>query len=601
MVWASPCRPMASGLFPCSTGWPISRARRAASFPVRLVKGAYWDTEIKRAQEAGSRAIRCSPARSRRMSVIWPARGMLAGAIFLSAIRHPQRPSIAAITVMAGNDKRYEFQRLHGMGQPLYAHVVEHAKMNQPGRIYAPVGSHEDLLAYLVRRLLENGANTSFVNRLADDDAPIEEIVADPVEEVLTLQSIPHPRIPLPRDIFAPRANSSGYAAVGRSHARKPRGWDRQDFAQPQLRGRYIDHGQAGQGRPDTTDHHRPTTAGLSWGRYPRPKTMRSTGAGRAANAQCRVGPHRRAARAEHWSRRPNSMKPTRRTDGSARAGGGQDPRQRSGRPAGGGRFPALLCQAGPPGFQVRSPAGANGRSRTRCRFTGGASSPASPRGISRWRSSPDRWRRRLAAGNAVIAKPAEQTPLVACEAVKLLHGAGVPRGVLHFLPGDGARIGKRSRPSGISGVAFTGSNETAAIINRSLAARDGANPALIAETGGMNAMIVDSSALPEQAVRDVLARLSTAPANGVRRPAFCLSRTTSRPRFPMLKGAMTELTHRGSARLFDRCRAGDRREAKETLETHKARMARAGERSLSTCRCPPETVARHIRLSGRL
>ncbi|MCB1377240.1 MAG: bifunctional proline dehydrogenase/L-glutamate gamma-semialdehyde dehydrogenase PutA, partial [Alphaproteobacteria bacterium] len=182
--------------------------------PVRLVKGAYWDTEVKRAQEQGLPAY---PLFTRKVSTDV---SYLACAKYLLSRRdrfYPQfathnAHTLAAVSVMAGTDRRFEFQRLHGMGQALYEQVVGGTRLNQPCRIYAPVGSHEDLLAYLVRRLLENGANTSFVNRLADDEAPIAEIIADPVIEAGKLAEIPHPRISLPADIFRERKNSAGFA-----------------------------------------------------------------------------------------------------------------------------------------------------------------------------------------------------------------------------------------------------------------------------------------------------------------------------------------------------------------------------------------------------
>jgi RHH-type transcriptional regulator, proline utilization regulon repressor / proline dehydrogenase / delta 1-pyrroline-5-carboxylate dehydrogenase len=181
--------------------------------PVRLVKGAYWDTEIKRAQEQG---LDSYPVFTRKastdVSYLACARLMLdRPETFFPQFATHNAHTLSAITVMAGNSRDFEFQRLHGMGQALYEEVVGKDKLGVACRIYAPVGSHEDLLAYLVRRLLENGANTSFVNRLADDEAPIREIIADPVEIVRSFASIGHPRIPLPRDLFAPeRANSTG-------------------------------------------------------------------------------------------------------------------------------------------------------------------------------------------------------------------------------------------------------------------------------------------------------------------------------------------------------------------------------------------------------
>ena len=199
---------------PCrrSNGSRRSATQGKHKLPVRLVKGAYWDTEIKRSQEAGYDGY---PVFTRKVSTdisyLACARYMLTRRdVFYPQFATHNAHSVAAVSVMAGNDRNFEFQRLHGMGQALYEQVVGRNRMNQPCRIYAPVGSHEDLLAYLVRRLLENGANTSFVNRLADDEAPIADIIADPVVEIDRHATIPHPRIPLPRDIFAPRVNSRG-------------------------------------------------------------------------------------------------------------------------------------------------------------------------------------------------------------------------------------------------------------------------------------------------------------------------------------------------------------------------------------------------------
>ena len=193
--------------------WLVNLAKaNQRVLPVRLVKGAYWDTEIKRAQEAGFEAY---PLFTRKVSTdvsyLACAKFMLGNRnFFFPQFATHNAHSIAAIKVMAGEQGGYEFQRLHGMGQALYEQVVGPTKMNLPCRIYAPVGSHEDLLAYLVRRLLENGANTSFVNRLADDDAPIADIIADPAMEVGALAQIPHPRIPPPRNIFEERVGSAG-------------------------------------------------------------------------------------------------------------------------------------------------------------------------------------------------------------------------------------------------------------------------------------------------------------------------------------------------------------------------------------------------------
>ena len=186
-------------------------------FPVRLVKGAYWDTEIKLAQIAGYEDF---PLFTRKVSTdvsyLACARYLLRRRdVFYPQFATHNAHTVAAVSVMAGNDREFEFQRLHGMGQALYDAVTAKQGIGQPCRIYAPVGSHEDLLAYLVRRLLENGANTSFVNRLADDRAPVDEIVEDPVAVVRRLDQLPHPRIAPPPDVFKPRRNSAGFAAMG--------------------------------------------------------------------------------------------------------------------------------------------------------------------------------------------------------------------------------------------------------------------------------------------------------------------------------------------------------------------------------------------------
>ena len=187
------------------------RARRRLM--VRLVKGAYWDTEIKRAQERG---LDTYPVFTRKVAtdvcyLACAKRMFAAGPAFYPQFATHNAHTVAAILEMGGDRTDWEYQRLHGMGEALYAEIVGRDKPGRPCRVYAPVGSHEDLLAYLVRRLLENGANTSFVNRLVDEREPIDEIIADPVARLARLPHKPHPAIPLPRDIFQPaRGNSQG-------------------------------------------------------------------------------------------------------------------------------------------------------------------------------------------------------------------------------------------------------------------------------------------------------------------------------------------------------------------------------------------------------
>src|SRR5204863_3639399 len=187
------------------------RARRRLM--VRLVKGAYWDSEIKRAQERG---LDTYPVYTRKLatdvSYLACARRLFAaGPVFYPQFATHNAHTLAAVLQLAGDRNDWEFQRLHGMGEALYDQIVGPDKLNRPCRVYAPVGNHEELLAYLVRRLLENGANTSFVNRIVDERQPIDEIVADPIARLAALPEKPHPRIPLPRDLFQPvRLNSQG-------------------------------------------------------------------------------------------------------------------------------------------------------------------------------------------------------------------------------------------------------------------------------------------------------------------------------------------------------------------------------------------------------
>ena len=545
--------------------------------PVRLVKGAYWDTEVKRAQEQGLPAY---PLFTRKVSTDV---SYLACARFLLARRdvfYPQfathnAHSLAAISVLAGNDRRFEFQRLHGMGQALYEQVVGKDKMNQPCRIYAPVGSHEDLLAYLVRRLLENGANTSFVNRLADDEAPIADIIADPMVEVGKLAEIPHPKIPQPANIFPGRVNSKGAALWDDATRLKlTRGIDKA-LSQPFEAHALVD------GKPDLTGPLRRITSPHD--RRIQIGEVREADEAAVARAMASAssaqmewdlagGPARAAildkaadlyeANTERFSAllvreagktMDNAISDIREAVDFLRYYAVQARAEFNG--------PMLL--PGPTG--ERNEMSLHGRGVFACIspwnfplaiFTGQVSAA-------------------LASGNAVVSKPAEQTPLIAFEAVRLLHDAGVPKSVLQLLPGDGARIGKvlLSHPA-LSGVAFTGSNETAAIINRALAARDGAIPTLIAETGGMNAMIVDSSALPEQAVRDVLASAfdSAGQRCSAARLLFVQDDAANRV-IAMLKGAMAELKVGDPMDFATDVGPVIDEDARQSLEAHKARM----------------------------
>jgi RHH-type transcriptional regulator, proline utilization regulon repressor / proline dehydrogenase / delta 1-pyrroline-5-carboxylate dehydrogenase len=485
--------------------------RQSRRIPVRLVKGAYWDTEIKRAQEQGLSEY---PVFTRKVatdtSYLACARAMLAqrDVIYPQFATHNAH-TLSAIQVFAGDNPDFEFQRLHGMGEALYELYRE---IKQPGRsgpgirIYAPVGTHEDLLAYLVRRLLENGANTSFVNRLADDDSPVSEIVADPVEQLMHAHPRRSARIPKPADMLPDRKNSAGFLWVDPQVSAPELAQMESALATP-MRAAPLIGGKARTGAPkqvrDPSDRRRIVgevveaseadaldalalayRAQESWNRIggdARAKILE-----RAADLFKSDGPRLMAlAVREGGKTLPNALGEVRETVDYLRY---YASRARA-------LFEEPVRLPGPTG-EVNE-LSLHGRGVFAC--------------ISPWNFPLAIFTGQvvgaLAAGNAVLAKPAEPTPLIAAAAVELLHHAGVPPDVLHFIPGRGSKLGAALFPDPrLAGVALTGSTEAAWAINRSLAAREGPLGQLVAETGGMNAMIVDSTALPEQVTRDVIA-----------------------------------------------------------------------------------------------
>jgi RHH-type proline utilization regulon transcriptional repressor/proline dehydrogenase/delta 1-pyrroline-5-carboxylate dehydrogenase len=475
---------------------------------VRLVKGAYWDTEVKRAQERGlDRYPVFTRKGSTDVNYIACAKRMLAAeATIYPMFATHNALTLATILELAGNHRDFEFQRLHGMGEPLYEQVVGADKLGRPCRVYAPVGTHEDLLAYLVRRLLENGANSSFVNRLVDERAPIDEIVADPAAQIRRLAVKPHPRIALPRDLYgAERRNSRGRdladiptllelkAALDRAAARVV-------TAAP-LIGAVARERNGAEQITDPSDRRRrlgtvvnATAADLD------------EAIGRAVRAQPgwdKAGAETRAACLD----RAADLLEARSAEFIAlivREGGRTVPNalDELREAVDFCRYYAVQARrdfAGPD--TLPGPTGERNLYRLHGRGVFICISPWNfPLAIFLGQIAAA-----LAAGNAVVAKPAEQTPLIGAEAIRLLHEAGVPGDVVHLLPGDG-RIGAAlvADPR-IAGVAFTGSTEVARAINRVLADRAGPIIPFVAETGGMNALIADSSALPEQLVGDVL------------------------------------------------------------------------------------------------
>ncbi|MBN2906896.1 MAG: bifunctional proline dehydrogenase/L-glutamate gamma-semialdehyde dehydrogenase PutA [Rhodobacteraceae bacterium] len=491
---------------------------------VRLVKGAYWDTEIKRAQVAGVDGF---PVFTRKaatdVSYIANARKMLGmtDRIYPQFATHNAH-SVAAILDMGADPETYEFQRLHGMGEALHDLIMARSNGTRC-RIYAPVGAHRDLLAYLVRRLLENGANSSFVNQIVDQDVPPEEVATDPLAEVAAHLDAPeHPAIRRAPALFGPaRRNSRGWDLTHRPHlaeieqARAP--YRAARFAAAPL--------IAGTARPEAAQPRaNPADPGDVVGTV-RPA---STADVDTALSSARPWDAPAAARAAIL----------RRASDLYEAEFAQV-------------FAILTREAG------KTLADALGELREAVDFlryyAGQAETlDAAPRGvfacISPWNFPlaifTGQIAAALAAGNGVLAKPAEQTPLIADLAVRLLHRAGVPREVLQLLPGDGTTVGAAlSAAPKINGVAFTGSTETARIIARAMADHMVPGTPLIAETGGLNAMIVDSTALPEQAVADILA--SAFQSAGQRCSALrCLyvQENIAEHFIQMLTGAMAEL-----------------------------------------------------------
>ena len=486
--------------------WLADLSRRQnRRIPVRLVKGAYWDSEVKRGQEQG---LADYPVFTRKAatdtSYLACARAMLAaGDAFYPQFATHNAHTLAAIDAIAGGRRDFEFQRLHGMGEAL--HEIHRELGGVATRIYAPVGSHEDLLAYLVRRLLENGANTSFVNRLADDEAPIEEIVADPVKQLAATHPRRNPRIPLPKDILGDRENSAGFLwsdpMVSEPLIGEMEGvLARQHSAAPLIDGVF----RSGEAQPIRDPADRRRVVGSVVEAKPEDAMAALTSAAAAQEDWDKLGGKARAGilcRAADLFERDRAllMALAVREAGKTLANALGEVREavdflRYYAVRAGQMFEEPLQLPGPTG--EANELALHGRGVFAC--------------ISPWNFPlaifTGQVAGALAAGNAVLAKPAEQTPLIAAAATKLLHEAGVPARVLHLLPGDGPRIGNPlfAEPR-LAGVAFTGSTEAATAINRALAARSGPLATLIAETGGQNAMIVDSTALPEQVARDAL------------------------------------------------------------------------------------------------
>ena len=492
--------------------WIAALARKQGDrIPVRLVKGAYWDTEIKHAQVLG---VEGYPVYTRKegtdVAYLACARYLLSehaqGHIFPQFASHNAH-TVASILDMGHRLKaEFEFQRLHGMGDALYAAVMEKVP-DVPVRIYAPVGAHKDLLPYLVRRLLENGANSSFVHRLVDADTPIEKLIGHPADALQSYSQYPDPRIPLPPDIYGEhRRNSRGHNLNVLCHLR-PFLKALEKWQGHQWQARPIVDGQA-RDSSTTTDIQSPykrdqVVGKVSWSRADLIEDALAT-AHQSFESWNQTPAEERARCLERYgdlleANEHELIALCSREAGKSLLDGIAEVREA----VDFCRYYAL--QARKHFADAELLPGPTGESNEYYLEGRGVFLCISPWNFPLAIFS-GQIMAALGAGNCVLAKPAEQTSLVACRAVELMLEAGFPSGVIQYIPGDGAGIGKQVLPDErLAGVTFTGSTHTAHVISRTLAAREGAIIPLIAETGGQNAMIVDSSALPEQVVRDTL------------------------------------------------------------------------------------------------
>ncbi|OOE54274.1 bifunctional proline dehydrogenase/L-glutamate gamma-semialdehyde dehydrogenase PutA [Salinivibrio kushneri] len=549
--------------------------------PMRLVKGAYWDSEIKLCQQGGHHGY---PVFTRKeatdVSYLACARFLLSehvrGLVYPQFASHNAH-TIAAIASMATHQD-FEFQRLHGMGDALYNHAK--ALFNTEVRIYAPVGSHKDLLPYLVRRLLENGANSSFVHRLVDARCPIDDLIADPVDTLRANPTLHNDRIPLPLDIFgASRKNSQGVATDIDSEWQPFTASVAPFMGAHQWQAGPIVNGQrlAGDTHPIAAPYDREEPVGhVDWATsdqvnnaldiaanaYPEWSKTAVSERGKylldlADKLEANLGElvaicHREAGKTIHDSidevreavdflrYYPEQAKAL---QGEPLSYTGFDGQMQSVSYQGRGVFTCIS----PWNFPLAI-------------FLGQVSAA-------------------LVAGNTVVAKPAEQTSIIAYRAIELLLETGIPTGVIQLLPGSGPVVGAPlTEDSRIAGVAFTGSTPTAQRITRTLAERDADPVPVVAETGGQNAMLVDSTALPEQVVRDVLrsAFASAGQRCSALRVLYIQEDIADRV-ISLIKGAMAELSVGRPERLSTDVGPVIDQTAKDKLLAHIEQMKRNG------------------------
>jgi RHH-type proline utilization regulon transcriptional repressor/proline dehydrogenase/delta 1-pyrroline-5-carboxylate dehydrogenase len=475
-----------------------------AVLAVRLVKGAYWDSEIKRCQERGLDDFPVFTRKSHTdVAFLACARRLLASERLFPAFATHNALTVATVLEWAGARRDFEFQRLHGMGEGLYERLV--AEEGIACRLYAPVGSHRDLLAYLVRRLLENGANTSFVHRVSDPEISLDALLADPVEAARSSGGRAHPAIRRPEALFGDEhRNSRGLdlndrATIASLSDAMQKCWAKRHQAAPLIDG----DASTGEQREirDPSDRRRVVGTVVDADAASVARAVSVAAAGHAGWARRTVEERaacmERAAELLEGERAP-FMALAVREAGKAIPDALAEVREAVDFL----RYYAVQARRTLSPVALPGPTGESNRLGLHGRGVFACISPWNfPLAIFIGQVAAA-----LVAGNAVVAKPAPQTPLIAASAVRLLHRAGIPSGALQLVPG-GPEVGRALLAERqIAGVAFTGSVASARAIARALAGKDGPIVPLIAETGGLNAMIVDSSALPEQVVADVLA-----------------------------------------------------------------------------------------------
>ncbi len=553
---------------------------------IRLVKGAYWDSEIKKAQIDGMTDY---PVFTRKvhtdLSYIACAKKLLAAPdqVYPQFATHNAQ-SLATIYTLADPSKyypgQYEFQCLHGMGEPLYEQVVGSKadnKLGVPCRVYAPVGNHETLLAYLVRRLLENGANTSFVNRIADKTLKVEDLIQSPIKDIQTAAKdegqigLKHPAIPLPHDLYPLRPNSSGF------DLNNDQPLAALDTTAQKLRSHIW------KSAPllgfESTVHDQSNAIAIT---NPAQNSEIVGHVNEATSADVQLALEAAVQAEQSWA----ATDKVERAACLKRAADLMEARIQE--------LMVLLCRE-----SGKTYANAIAEVREAVDFLRyyatqienlPANAQVKPLGtvlcISPWNFPLAIFSGQIAAalvsGNCVIAKPAEQTPLIAAQAVQMLWEAGVPHAVVQLLPGRGETVGAQlSQDDRIQGIMFTGSTEVAKILQKTVAKRlspNGQPIPLIAETGGQNAMIVDSSALTEQVVLDVVS--SAFDSAGQRCSALrilCVQEDSAATVIKMLKGAMQQLIVGNPAILKTDIGPVIDIEAKQTIDTHIQKMKSKG------------------------